>query len=105
MAKLTMLKPRITPSDTRRVKPAPKTADAELLTPDWKAMRERVSREAGGRCQTPGCGRPGRYADHIIERRDGGAVFDRANLMWVCAPCHGRKTTDERAKRAATRYR
>lgn len=105
MAKLRMITSRIAPADTRRIKPAAKTADPELLTPDWRAMRERVCREAGGRCQTPGCGRPGRYADHIVERRDGGAVFDRSNLMWVCAPCHGRKTAAERARRAATRYR
>jgi 5-methylcytosine-specific restriction endonuclease McrA len=99
MAKLTMLGNRIPTMDTRRAKPPPKVADPELLTRDWKAMRERVRREAGGRCQMPGCTRPGRYVDHIIERRDGGAVFDRANLRLCCAPCHQVKTNAERAKR------
>lgn len=99
MAKLTMLQSRVPTMDTRRVKPPAKTADPELLTRDWKAMRERVRREARGMCQAPGCRRPGRYVDHIVERKDGGAMFDRANLMLVCAPCHQVKTNAERAKR------
>jgi 5-methylcytosine-specific restriction protein A len=101
MAKLRMLAPRIATLDTRRIKPPPKTADPELLTRDWKAMRERVIREAHGRCQAPGCGRADRrmYADHIVERRDGGAVFDRENLQCLCARHHTLKTNTERAKR------
>ena len=99
MARLKMLQPRLRGLDNRSVKPPPKQADAELGTRDWKAMRERVFREAGGRCQVPGCTRPGRYVDHIVERRDGGAVFDRANLMLACPPCHQNKTNVERAKR------
>jgi 5-methylcytosine-specific restriction endonuclease McrA len=91
--------PQIRAADTRTARPPPKKADPELLTPDWKAMRERVRREANGMCQAPGCRRPGRYVDHIVERKDGGAMFLRANLMLVCAPCHQVKTNAERAKR------
>lgn len=99
--RIPLLKPRVPSMDTRRVKPPPKAADAELATRDWKAMRERVIREAGGRCQHPGCGRAERrmYADHIVERRDGGAVFDRANLQCLCPKHHALKTNAERAKR------
>jgi len=96
------LKPRIPTADTRMAPPPPKTADAELGTRDWKAMRERVIREANGRCQIAGCTRPARYADHIVERRDGGAVFDRANLQAICPHHHTQKTNAERAKRATT---
>lgn len=99
-----MMQPRVPTMDTRRVKPPAKTADPELLTRDWKAMRERVMREAGGRCQIPGCTRPARYADHIVERKDGGAVFDRANLQAICPHHHGLKTNAERAKRMKAGY-
>ncbi len=101
MAKLTMLRPRVPTMDIRTAKPPPKTADPELLTRDWKAMRERVIREANGQCQVPGCTRAARYADHIVERKDGGAVFDRANLQAMCPSHHTRKTNVERAKRMA----
>ena len=96
-----MLKPALRTMDTRTCKPTPKTVDAELGTRDWKSMRERVIREAGGKCEHPGCGRaePRMYADHIVERRDGGAVFDRANLQCLCAKHHTLKTNAERAKR------
>lgn len=99
MAKLRMLQPRVATLDLRRVKPPPKQADAELLTNQWKAMRDRVRSEARGMCQAPGCTKPGRYVDHIKERRDGGAVLDRANLWLLCPSHHQFKTNDERAKR------
>jgi 5-methylcytosine-specific restriction endonuclease McrA len=101
--KIPTLKPRIPTADTRMAPPPPKTADAELGTRDWKAMRLKVRDRAKGVCQAPGCNRPGFYADHIVERRDGGAVFDMANLIWVCSPCHQKKTAIERAKRAGIR--
>ena len=103
-ARIPTLKPRIPTTDFRRVKPPPKVADPELLTRDWRAMRERVIREAGGRCQIAGFLRPARYADHIVERKDGGAVFDRANLQAICPVHHGLKSAAERAKRMKMRY-
>lgn len=74
--------------------------DAELGTRDWKAMRLKVKERAKGMCQAKDCVRPGFYADHIVERRDGGAVFDMANLQWLCPSHHQAKTARERAKRA-----
>jgi 5-methylcytosine-specific restriction endonuclease McrA len=101
MARLTMLKPRVATLDTSIAKLPPKVADAELLTRDWKSMRLKVKERANGRCQAKGCTKPGFYADHIIERRDGGAVFDMANLQWLCPSHHQVKTNAERAKRMA----
>ena len=101
MLRIPTLKPRIPTADLRRVKPPPKQVDAELGTRDWKAMRQKVSDRARGMCQAKGCTKPGRYADHIIERSDGGAVFDMANLQWLCASHHQLKTLQERAKRAS----
>ncbi len=103
MAKLAMLQPRVATINTSIAAPPPKQADRELGTHDWKAMRRRVVTEAGGKCQHPGCGKaePRMYVDHIVERSDGGAVFDRANLMCLCASHHTLKTNRERAKRMA----
>jgi 5-methylcytosine-specific restriction endonuclease McrA len=107
MPRIPLLKPRVPLADLRRVKPPPKTADVELQTADWRAMRARVVREAGGKCQWPGCGKAERrmFVDHIKERRDGGAVLDRANLWCLCPHHHSMKTLEERAKRAGLRPR
>lgn len=102
MLRIPTLKPRIPTADTRMAPPPPKTADAELGSRDWKVMRLKVKERAKGMCQAKGCTKPGCYADHIVERRDGGAVFDMANLEWLCAPHHQIKTAQERARRAQT---
>jgi hypothetical protein len=39
------------------------------------------------------------HADHIIERRDGGALLDIRNGLCRCVSCHVRKTNAERARR------
>lgn len=97
-----MLTPRVPTMDTRTAKPTPKTADAELLSAEWRMMRTRVIRETGGRCQHPGCGKTERrmYIDHIVERRDEGSLLDRSNLQCLCPRHHAMKTNAERAKRA-----
>lgn len=109
MARIRCAPPRIATADTRRVLPPPKRADAELLTPEHRAWREAVLQRAGHRCQDPQHDpqRPRSgvrlYADHIVERRDGGALTDLANGVARCASCHGRKTAAERARRMARR--
>jgi 5-methylcytosine-specific restriction enzyme A len=103
MAKLTMLRPRIPTIDTRIAPPPPKQADQFYSSPEWIALRDRVRREAGGRCQVPGCDKRGVYVDHIVEIRDGGARLDPANLQLLCAPHHTAKTAAERAKRMGLR--
>lgn len=94
-----MLKPRIPTADTRRVKPPPKVGDSFYSSPEWIALRDLVRREAKGKCETPGCTRPGYIVDHIIEIRDGGAPLDRNNVWYQCQPHHVTKTNVERAKR------
>ena len=79
-----MLRPRLTTLDTRIVKPVPKKADRELLTPEHRAFRTAVLRRAGFRCED--CGRSGctLFADHIVERADGGEPYDLANGRCLC---------------------
>lgn len=111
MARIPVLKPTLKMLNTR-IAVVPR-ADAEVRrakpTEDfygsaaWKAVRLEVQRESKRTCQ--GCGKTNTriYIDHIIERQDGGAPFDKANLMALCASCHAKKTARERAKREARR--
>lgn len=94
-------KPRVGSVDTRRVKPAPKVADAELQSAAYRRWREMVIARASGRCEAPGCGRsePRMFADHIVERRDGGPLLDPRNGQCLCGSCHTRKTARVRAER------
>jgi hypothetical protein len=104
---LKTIAPRIATVDTRRVTVAPERADAELLTPDHKAWALGVKRRAGWRCEivenglrcTNAAPAHRMYADHIVERRDGGAPLDPRNGRCVCRSHHGLKTAAERAKR------
>lgn len=41
------------------------------------------------------------FADHIVERQDGGALYDPANGQALCGSHHSRKTALERARRMA----
>jgi 5-methylcytosine-specific restriction endonuclease McrA len=96
-----MIGPRVSPFDLRRAKQPPKAADPFLLSPEWRELMKRIIAERGRRCQ--GCGREGCrvFGDHIVERKDGGALLDPANVMLRCGSCHTRKTTAERARRMA----
>lgn len=108
MSKLRKLTSRIPIIDARTVKPAPKVADAELLTAEHRRWAEAVKRRAGYRCEAVDRGErcavrtPARlFADHIIERRDGGERYDLANGQCLCGSHHTRKTAAERARRLA----
>ena len=78
-----------------------KTADPFYLSPEYRAWRTTVVARAGGVCQWPGCGRAERrmFADHIVERRDGGADLDPANGQCLCGSHHTLKTAAARAAR------
>ncbi|MBA9071784.1 hypothetical protein FHR71_005570 [Methylobacterium sp. RAS18] len=108
MARLATLSPRLGTLDTRTARPAPKQADPELLTSEHKAWRQEVLKRAGWKCQAPGCTAHGRrggirlYADHIVERRDGGDPLDPKNGQALCPPHHQKKTAAERARRMGT---
>lgn len=101
MPRLTCLRPRVAVLDTRSAQPPPKTADAELLTAEHRAWRAAVIARAGARCEWAGCGRaePRMFADHVVERKDGGAELDVANGQCLCGKHHSIKTARERAKR------
>ena len=107
MSRLSTLKPRLSTLDTRTVRPEPKRADAELLTPEHRAWAYEVKCRAGWKCQWPGCGSQGGrggirlYADHIVERADGGARLDPKNGQALCPKHHQVKTARERAARMA----
>lgn len=98
---------RLATRDTRAVKPPPKRADAELLTPEHKAWRKEVLLRAGYRCQAVDAGRrcakaaPDHrlFADHIVERRDGGDALDHGNGQCLCGAHHTLKTIRARAER------
>ncbi|ASP22058.1 HNH endonuclease [Antarctobacter heliothermus] len=70
-------------------------------TARWARVRHGVAERAAFRCET--CGRfVGLHgqADHIVPRRrceeQGIDPFDLANLQWLCAGCHSKKTNAER---------
>ncbi|HEV7251689.1 MAG TPA: HNH endonuclease [Mesorhizobium sp.] len=105
------LRPSIAAIDLRLAAPAPKKADPELKTPEHRAWRAEVLRRAGNRCEAVEDGRrcpvsaPVRlFADHIEERKDGGAHLDPANGQCLCGHHHTLKTNRARAERMARRY-
>jgi 5-methylcytosine-specific restriction endonuclease McrA len=102
---LRALQPRVGLANLRTAALPPKIAEPFYSSPAWIALRDRVRREAGGRCQVPGCGRieRGMIVDHIVELKDGGAPLDRSNVWLMCRSHHNRKTVTERAKRTARR--
>ncbi|KQT59978.1 hypothetical protein ASG52_19830 [Methylobacterium sp. Leaf456] len=106
------LAPRLRAADLRTAKPPAYTwatrkateANQEFYqTPEWKALRTRLTRERGKRCED--CGRTGTriYCDHVVELRDGGAGLDPSNIHLRCGSCHVKKTADARARRLGLR--
>jgi len=103
------IRPRLPVLDLRTARPAPKTADRELLTAEHKEWRMAVLERAKHRCEWVDRGvrceraapRHRLFADHIVERKDGGAALDVSNGQCLCAVHHGRKTFRERARRMA----
>ena len=98
--------------DTRTAKPPPKRADADLLTASHQAWRMAVLRRAGYQCEAIERGQrcPKRapahrlFADHIIERQDGGELLSLSNGQALCSSHHVRKTNEHRAKRTKQGY-
>lgn len=101
--------PAIRTIDTRTVKVEAKRADPELLTEAHRAWRKTVLQRAGYRCEAVERGArcmkamPAHrmFADHIVERRDGGDPLDPANGQCLCGSHHTFKTTAARARRLA----
>lgn len=100
MGKLTSMAPRVGGLEPR-LRLAPKVAEPFYSTREWRALAASCKRAAGYRCQRPGCGSSDRLiADHIVERKDGGADLDRRNIEVLCGTCHARKTAEARQRRA-----
>ncbi len=102
---LPTLRPRVPVASLQTAALPPKVADPFYSSRAWIELRDRVRREAGGRCQASGCGRIERrmFVDHIVELKDGGAPLDRQNVWLLCASHHAAKTADERDRRTARR--
>lgn len=110
MAKITMITSGIRTMDSRTAKVPAKRADDELQTAAYREWSHGVKQRAGWRCEWVEGGRrcqvkrPNRlFADHIVERRDGGALLDPDNGMCLCGSHHTRKTVAARAERLARR--
>jgi 5-methylcytosine-specific restriction enzyme A len=109
MGRLATLRPSVARFDLRTAPPPPKRADGELLTAEHRAWRATVIARAGARCEAVDdgirCGKSAAghrmFADHILERRDGGGRFDPANGQCLCGSHHTLKTGQARARRLA----
>lgn len=88
-----------------KVKAAPKTAEGFYSSPAWRGLVADIKRERGARCERPGCPTPTHriIADHIVERKDGGADLDPRNIELLCNTHHQQKTAKARAARAQGR--
>jgi 5-methylcytosine-specific restriction protein A len=107
--RLSTLRPRVSML-SHRLTPRPKTVLPVYNSPEWKSLIAAIVKQRGRRCEDPKCQTPNRaagqrvYGDHIRELSDGGELLDPGNVMLRCAPCHGRKTTEEKNKRMARRW-
>jgi hypothetical protein len=101
-----MVTPGRPPADTWRYAPPPKEADPIFRTEQYAVWRNAVCERAGFRCEWVDggipCGRSEQrmFADHIIERRDGGEPYDMANAQCLCGRHHTLKTNIEKRKRS-----
>lgn len=81
-----------------RVRSLPKVAESFYQSKEWRELVRRIKAERGNWCER--CGSKHRViADHIVERKDGGAELDPLNIELLCQACHNRKTADARARR------
>jgi 5-methylcytosine-specific restriction protein A len=107
MARLKMLPPRLSPL-APRVRPPEKKADDFYRSQEWIALRARLIRERGRRCESPTCSAPRNprilIGDHVVEIKDGGAPLDPRNVRLLCQPCHNAKTAQARTHRLAVRH-
>lgn len=104
-----VMRPELSAQDFRTVKPPPKTVDEDLTGPEYDYWRGIVMRRAHWQCEAIDNGTrcPAKspkerlYADHIIERSDGGEPYDPDNGQCLCARHHSLKTAEMRRLRAA----
>ena len=96
---------RIKPAQQTRAKPLPSEGGvgrAIYSSAEWTAFRNAIVQERGRRCEK--CGAVGPViADHIVEIRDGGAIYERRNIQLLCRRCHNSKTAQAAIERSQTR--
>lgn len=88
-----------------KVKAAPKVAEGFYSSGAWRTLVADIKRVRGARCERAGCATPTHriIADHIVERKDGGADLDPSNIELLCFGHHQQKTAAARAARAQGR--
>ena len=108
MGRLTTLGPRLGTINTRSAIPPPKQVDPYYTSSDHQQWRAAVINRAGGQCEYVNdagvrCSKTEHryrmFADHIVERRDGGDPLSLANGQCLCGAHHSLKTAQERALR------
>jgi 5-methylcytosine-specific restriction protein A len=87
---------RLKPANQYAAKPPEKTREAFYGSPEFREWRAAVFTRAGGRCEWPGCTKSKAkgdrmYADHIHERKHGGADLDPVNGQCLCHAHHEAK--------------
>ena len=89
---------------TRKITFPVKQVEDFYTSPAWRAVRAEVLKRDSYLCAC-GRGETRMFVDHIIERKDGGADLDMANLVTCCGSCHTTKTLAERRKRGLSSMR
>lgn len=104
MGRLKALPSRVSSLPSRIVRPE-KVVDPFYESREWREFVREIKRQRGFICEEVGCRKDcsaaqrGLIADHIVERKDGGADFDPLNVRLLCTACHNRKTARERTRR------
>jgi nitrite reductase/ring-hydroxylating ferredoxin subunit len=108
MPKLRSLPTLVRIANTATVPLPPKVKAVEYTTPQYRGWRAQVVARAGGRCEavdkyghrcTNEQPHHRMYADHIIELKDNGSLFDITNGQCLCASHHTLKTVEARTRR------
>lgn len=90
-------------------KPAQEAKNKQRLKKRWSSSEKNIynnrnwrSIRANQLALEPLCNKclgPANVVDHIIPVNSGGAFDEPSNLQSLCAPCHNRKTGNERVSR------
>jgi len=109
MVRIRTPSPLVPRGDGRTVAVPPKRADPFYQSDEHLQFRQAVLTRAGHRCEwiengqrcSKAAPQHRLFANHIVERRDGGAELDPANGNCLCGRHHSLWTARERAKRRA----
>ena len=79
--------------------PPPKKVELFYQSREWRSLVSSIKKQRGAWCERCGSTK-GLIADHIVERKDGGADLDPANIELLCGKHHAAKTAEARKRRA-----